>query len=128
MTAAARFSAPSGETAPTVSSPSSRRLPSETTSRERRAVSRVAWPSSAVLTHPSLARATRERAAEGERKGAEDQDERAQPGPERREEAPWEAERDTPPRRAGEKERNEDDERCLSRRHGRSRHRSEEHT
>ncbi len=54
MTAAARFSAPSGETAPPVSSPSSRRLPSETTSRERRAVSCDAWPSSAILTNTTL--------------------------------------------------------------------------
>ena len=54
MTAAARFSATSGETAPPVSSPSSRRLPSETTSRERRAVSREAWPSSAILTNTTL--------------------------------------------------------------------------
>ncbi len=60
--------------------------------------------------------------AEGERKGAEDQDERDQPGPERREEAPREAERDTPARRADEKERNENDERRLSRRHGGPRH------
>ena len=114
MTAAARFSAASGERAPPVSSPSSRRLPSETTSRERRAVSRDAWPSSAILTNTTLrasgrapkirtSATSRARNVAKKRRGKRSATTRG--------------------RRAGEEERNEDDERRLSRCHGGPRHR-----
>ena len=114
MTAAARFSALSGEsgTARFVSLQQAPPLGNNVARATRRLPRRVAFE-----------RDPHEHDAEGERKGAEDQDERDQPGPKRREEAPRKAERDTPARRAGEEERNEDDERHLSRRHGGPRHR-----
>src|ERR1035437_7429392 len=54
MTAAARFNAASAERAPPASSLSRSRLPSATRSRERRAVSFVAWRSRATRTKTTL--------------------------------------------------------------------------
>ena len=76
-----------------------------------------------LLRGVAFERDPHEHDADGERKGAEDQDERDQPGAERREEATREARAEPPARRAEEKQRNEDDESRLSGRDGGPGHR-----